>query len=342
METKVLSTGIRYSNLPESYVRPESERPRLSEVAQCENVPLIDLGSKDRSQIIRQIRHACRDYGFFQVINHGVSREAMEGMMGVAEEFFGLPVEEKMKLYSDDPSKTVRLSTSFNIKKEKVHNWRDYLRLHCYPLDLYLPQWPSSPPSFKETVGKYCEEVRELGFRLQEAIAESLGLEKDYIKKMLGEQGQHMAVNYYPPCPEPDLTYGLPGHTDPNALTILLQDPHVAGLQVFKDAQWLAVNPHPDALVVNIGDQLQAVSNGSYKSVWHRAIVNADRARMSVASFLCPSDAALIGPAEALLHDGSAPVYRSFTYAEYYKKFWSRNLDHDHCLELFKTTPSRP
>jgi isopenicillin N synthase-like dioxygenase len=73
----------------------------------------------------------------WQVINHGVSLEAVEKMLGVAHDFFSLPVEEKLKLYSDDPSKTMRLSTSFNVNKEKVHNWRDYLRLHCYPLDKY-------------------------------------------------------------------------------------------------------------------------------------------------------------------------------------------------------------
>ena len=78
-----------------------------------------------------------------------MSTEAVEKVMSVAHEFFGLPVEEKMKLYSDDPSKTVRLSTSFNVKKETVHNWRDYLRLHCYPLDKYEPEWPSNPSSFK-------------------------------------------------------------------------------------------------------------------------------------------------------------------------------------------------
>ena len=106
-------------------------------------------------------------------------------------------------------------------------------------------------------MSNYCVEVRQLGHRLEEAIGESLGLEKDYIRNTLGEQGQHMAVNYYPPCPEPELTYGLPAHTDPNALTILLQDSHVAGLQVLKDGKWVAVKPHPGAFVVNIGDQLQ-------------------------------------------------------------------------------------
>lgn len=149
METKVISSGINYSSLPESYVRPESERPRLSEVSDCENVPVIDLGCGDRSLIVRQIGDACRDYGFFQVTNHGVSKDAVDKMLEVAKEFFNLPVEEKLKLYSDDPSKTMRLSTSFNVKKETVHNWRDYLRLHCYPLEKYVAEWPSNPPSFK-------------------------------------------------------------------------------------------------------------------------------------------------------------------------------------------------
>ncbi|CAN0922771.1 Protein DOWNY MILDEW RESISTANCE 6 [Linum grandiflorum] len=333
MDTKVLSTGIPFTTLPESYIRPESDRPRLSQVLHSLDIPVIDLSIPDRSLLVRQIEDACTNFGFFQVINHGVGLEAKEEMLRVATEFFELPVEEKMKIYSDDPSKTMRLSTSFNVKKEKVHNWRDYLRLHCHPLPKYAPEWPSNPPSFREAVSNYCKEVRELGFRLEELISESLGLEKEHISKVMGEQGQHMAVNFYPPCPQPELTYGLPSHTDPNTLTILLQDQLVPGLQVLKDGTWIAVNPRPDAFVINIGDQLQALSNGKYKSVWHRAITNTERARMSVASFLCPQNDAVISPAVGSL--GGA-VYRDFTYAEYYSKFWSRNLDQVPCLELFK------
>ncbi|KAL2251669.1 protein DOWNY MILDEW RESISTANCE 6 [Sesamum indicum] len=335
MAVKVISAG-QFSSIPVSYIRPESDRPKLFEVADCNNIPVIDLGCKDRSLIVRQIGDACREYGFFQVINHGVSKAATDKILGVAHEFFGLPVEEKMKLYSDDPSRTTRLSTSFNVRKETVNNWRDYLRLHCYPLDKYVPEWPSTPSSFKDIVSNYCMKVRQLGFRLQEDISESLGLEKDCLKNILGEQGQHMAMNYYPACPQPELTYGLPAHTDPNSLTILLQDLQVAGLQVLKDGRWLAIKPHPNAFVINIGDQIQALSNGKYKSVWHRAVVNADKPRLSVASFLCPSDAASISAPKALTDRGERSIYRDFTYAEYYKKFWSGNLDEGHCLELFK------
>jgi isopenicillin N synthase-like dioxygenase len=121
---------------------------------------------------------------------------------------------------------------------------------------------PISPrDTCREIISVYCREVRLLGLRLLGAISLGLGLEEVYVEKVLGEQEQHMAVNYYPRCPEPDLTYGLPKHTDPNALTILLMDPHVSGLQVLRDgAKWIAVDPRPNALVINLGDQLQVIN----------------------------------------------------------------------------------
>ena len=98
--------------------------------------------------------------------------------------------------------------------------------------------------------------MRELALKLLGAISESLGLEKDYIQKALGKQAQHMAINYYPRCPQPELTYGLPGHKDPNAITILLQD-GVSGLQVLRNEKWVAVDPIPNTFIINIGDQIQ-------------------------------------------------------------------------------------
>ncbi|KAL0397803.1 UNVERIFIED_CONTAM: protein DOWNY MILDEW RESISTANCE 6 [Sesamum calycinum] len=303
-----------FSSLPSSNIRPEPRRPKLSEVVDCDNVPIIDLGCGDRSLITKQIGDACREYGFFQVINHGVSKEMVDKILGVAHEFFSLPVEEKMKLYSDDPSKTMRLSTSFNVKKETVHNWRT---ISGFTVILWTNMRLSGL----------------LILLLSRSHIREPGLDKDSLKNVLGEQGQHMATNYYPACPEPELTYGLPAHTDPNALTILLQDLQVAGLQVLKDGKWLAIKPQPDAFVINIGDQLQVLSNGKYKSVWHRSVVNADKARLSVASFLGPYISACAPKALTSGEDGA--IYRDFTYAEYYK-FWSRNLDQEHYLELFK------
>ncbi|KAL4187015.1 hypothetical protein AMTRI_Chr09g16780 [Amborella trichopoda] len=339
MSEKRFSNGVPFTSLPENYVRPLSERPNLHEVTPCDAVPVINLNNPNKTQIVKQIQSACESYGFFQVVEHGIPEESIKAMQQIGKDFFNLPLQEKLQHYSDDPAKKFRLSTSFNVKKEKIHNWRDYLRLHCYPLEDYVHEWPSNPPSFKEVVSQYSRDVRELGVRIMELMSQSLGLEGEYIEQALGKQGQHMAINYYPPCPEPELTYGLPGHTDPNALTILLQD-QVRGLQVLKDGKWVAVDPIPNAFIVNIGDQLQALSNGRYKSVMHRAVVNSEKERFSFAVFICPSTDAELGPIPLLIKDNNPAIYRRFTYGEYYEQFWSGNLDGVHCLEFFRVPSS--
>lgn len=109
-------------------------------------------------------------------------------------------------------------------------------------------------------MAEYCTRVRGLVLTLLEAISESLCLKSDYIDKALSKHGQHMAINYYPPCPQPELTYGLPEHSDPNLITILLQD-QVPGLQVLRNGKWVAVDPIPNTFIVNIGDQMQVYIN---------------------------------------------------------------------------------
>nr|UXL73236.1 2-oxoglutarate-dependent dioxygenase GA 20-oxidase [Jasminum sambac] len=323
------------NSVPSSYIRPISDRPNLEEVESIDaSIPLVDLGARD---VVQQIGHACKHYGFFQVKNHGIPDEVIKNMMQVSREFFHMPESERLKSYSDDPSKSTRLSTSFNVKSEKVSNWRDFLRLHCYPLQDYLHQWPSSPPSFRDHVGEYCERVRQVALILLQAISQSLGLERDYITGSLGKHGQHMALNYYPPCPQPDLTYGLPAHADPNAITILLQD-DVPGLQVVNNGKWVAVNPIPNTFIVNIGDQIQVLSNDRYKSVLHRAVVNSYRERISIPTFYCPSPEAVISPAPQLIDQHHPCQYRSFTYDEYYQKFWNTGLATETCLDWFRAS----
>ncbi|KAL9463167.1 hypothetical protein AB3S75_001049 [Citrus x aurantiifolia] len=343
--TKLLLSDLAptLKNVPSDYIRPISDRPSLTDQTHISDgsIPLIDLQGLNgprRSDIIKQIGQACQHCGFFQVKNHGISEAMINNMLSIARTFFKLPESERLKIYSDDPSKPTRLSTSFNVKTEKVSNWRDFLRLHCYPLQDYVHDWPLNPPSFREDVGDYCTSVRGLVLRLIEAISESLGLPSDYIdKEALGKHGQHMALNYYPPCPQPELTYGLPGHTDPNLITILLQD-DVPGLQVLRDGNWVPVNPIPSTFIVNIGDQMQVLSNDRYKSVLHRAVVSRDKERISIPTFYCPSPDAVIGPAKGLVDQDHPAVYRDFTYAEYYKKFWNRGLATECCLDMFKAS----
>ncbi|KAG1362407.1 Protein DMR6-LIKE OXYGENASE 2 [Cocos nucifera] len=342
--TKFLLSDLVSSHpkyVPSKYIRPVSDRPDLLNVETSNaTIPVIDLqglAGPNRSQVVEEIGLACQNDGFFQVRNHGIPMDVIEGMLHVAKEFFHLPESERLKSYSDDPKKTTRLSTSFNVKTEKVSNWRDYLRLHCYPLENFVDEWPYNPLHFRQAVGEYCKNVRELALKLLEAISESLGLEGGYMVKALGKQAQHMAINYYPPCPQPELTYGLPGHKDPNAITILLQD-GVSGLQVLGNGKWVAVDPVPQTLVINIGDMMQVLSNDRFKSVLHRAIVNNTSQRISVPTFYCPSPDALIKPAEAVVGKEHPPNYRSFTYAEYYEKFWNQGLQSASCLDVFKVT----
>jgi isopenicillin N synthase-like dioxygenase len=151
-------------------------------------IPLIDLKQLEgpgRRRVVEAIGSACENDGFFmvhtnmhklqfyflflqsmygdqqdlkiltlvvaylKVTNHGIPEAVVEGMLSVAREFFHLPESERLKCYSDDPKKAVRLSTSFNVRTEKVSNWRDFLRLHCYPLESFVDQWPSNPPAFR-------------------------------------------------------------------------------------------------------------------------------------------------------------------------------------------------
>ncbi|KAL0283679.1 UNVERIFIED_CONTAM: protein DMR6-LIKE OXYGENASE 2 [Sesamum radiatum] len=155
--------------------------------------------------------------------------------------------------------------------------------------------------------------------RLLSLISQGLGLKKDRLREMLGDKPRLVSqANYYPPCPQPELTLGLPAHTDLNALTVLMQSEDVTGLQVMtKDGEWIAVNPLANAFVVNIGDQIQVLSNGRYKSVHHRAITNKDLERVSIAMFYGPNKDIVVGPVEELVDQEHPPMYRSYRYLEH-------------------------
>ena len=115
--------------------------------------------------------------------------------------------------------------------------------------------------SYREVFAEYAREIGVLMDRLLSLISQGLGLEKDCLKRKIGERPTLCSqTNYYPPCPDPELTMGLPAHSDIFALTVLLQLEGVAGLQVIKDGKWVPVDAVPDAFVVNLGDQIQVAT----------------------------------------------------------------------------------
>ncbi|XP_059065973.1 protein DMR6-LIKE OXYGENASE 2 isoform X2 [Cryptomeria japonica] len=272
------------------------------------------------------------------IINHGVSEELMENMMEVSNGFFKMPVEDHAELYIENPKATARLYTSSIVGKEKVCNWREILRLSCqYPLEQTINSWPPKPQAFRDIAAKYCTEVRALILRILTAISEALGLDPDYLSKCMGTHRQVMAVNYYPMCPNPELTFGIPPHSDPTVVTVLQQG-DLSGLQVLKNGKWIAVEPIPNAFVVNVADQLEVISNGRFRSVEHRAVTNSTKARISIPTFYGPSTDAFIAPAKSLVIEecGHPALYRGFIFEEYLKKYKSQELKSKTVLDCFK------
>ncbi|MCL7050506.1 hypothetical protein MKW94_013446 [Papaver nudicaule] len=136
-----------------------------------------------------------------------------------------------------------------------------------------------------------------------------------------------MRVNYYPPCPQPEHVIGLTPHSDGGGLTILLQLNEVDGLQIRKENVWVPTKPLPNAFVVNIGNILEILSNGIYRSVEHRATVNLTKERLSLATFHNPKIGTKVGPIPSMITPETPALFKTIGYEDYKKKFFSRKLD---------------
>ncbi|KAK6943485.1 Isopenicillin N synthase-like, Fe(2+) 2OG dioxygenase domain [Dillenia turbinata] len=309
------------SVIPERYVKKASERPQLVASLNDDvlNIPVIDVSRLDNPNTLSLISGACREWGFFQAVNHGVSPELMKATREVWREFFHLPMEVKQE-YANSPSTYEGYGSRLGVQKGAILDWSDYFFL------VYLPQairdqnkWPSLPSSCRELVAEYGESVVKLCGKLMKALSVNLGLKDDYLQNAFGGEnvGACLRVNFYPKCPQPDLTLGLSSHSDPGGMTMLLPDENVPGLQVRRGDTWITVKPVPNAFIVNIGDQIQVLSNANYKSVEHRVITNSNQERVSLAFFYNPKSDLLIEPAKELVTEDQPALYPPMTFDEY-------------------------
>lgn len=329
MEHMLVSSWFHLSSsVPSSYVQPPENRPCNGKVvASGKTIPVVDLGLNDRAQTLQHIFKASEEYGFFQVINHGVSKELIDDTLNIFKEFHDMPAEEKIRESSRDPNGSCRLYTSREINnKDNVQFWRDTLRHFCPPSVEFMEFLPQKPAKYREVVVKYTQEMRTLGLKILGLLCEGLGLDPEYCYGGLSNSPSLLA-HHYPPCPEPSLTLGAPKHRDPNLVTILLQEKDINALQVFKDGEWIVVEPIPYAFVVNIGLLLQIISNGRFIGAEHRVVTNSGVARTTVAYFIRPTNQQIIEPAKPLISFGARPIYKSITFEEFLRNFMSNGPD---------------
>ncbi|KAJ1443654.1 Oxoglutarate/iron-dependent dioxygenase [Sesbania bispinosa] len=329
------------SSIPQRYVLPPSQRPS-PHVPTPTTLPIIDLSTlidqSLRSQVINEIRIACKEVGFFQVINHGINQSVMDEALEVAREFFNLPNDEKMRLFSDDVHSPVRYGTSLNQARDEVFCWRDFIKHYSHPISDWIHMWPSNPPSYREKMGKYAKAMQVLQCQLMEIIFESLGLNHSYLHEEINGGSQVLAVNCYPACPEPGLTLGIHPHSDYGSITVLLQTR--SGLEIKdKSINWVPVPFVEGALVVQLGDQMEVLSNGKYKSVIHRATVNGDEKRFSIASLHSFAMERKMGPALELVDDQNPKSYKEFSFKEFLDFISSKDIAKGRFLDTLKIKP---
>ncbi|XP_014519780.1 probable 2-oxoglutarate/Fe(II)-dependent dioxygenase [Vigna radiata var. radiata] len=308
------------SKVPERYVLPNIDPPILSK---SDQIPVIDLANLFLPPELEKLHLACKQWGFFQVINHGIDMEVVEDVKRGAEELFNLSMEDKKKLWQREGDME-GFGQMISKPKDEPSYWVDGFYILTLPSYLRKPHlFPNLPLPFRENLEVYCKEMRELAMKLYGVIGEALDIGGKEIKESIGEAGQAIRINYYPPCPQPENVLGLRPHTDASALTILLQGNEVEGLQLKKDGTWIPVHPLPNAFMVFIGDVLEVVTNGIYKSSEHRAVVNSLKERFTIATFSGPEWNGKIGPAPSLVTPETPALFKTIGVADFYKGYLS-------------------
>ncbi|KAF7080596.1 hypothetical protein CFC21_084650 [Triticum aestivum] len=280
------------------------------------------LETGERGATMGVIRDACENWGFFELLNHGISAELMDEVERVSKAHYAACREEQFKEFA---AKTLEAGEKGDDVKDV--DWESTFFVRHLPAS-NLADLPDLDHHYRQVMKEFAAEIEKLAEKVLDLLCENLGLEQGYLKRAFaGSRGPTFGtkVSSYPPCPRPDLVAGLRAHTDAGGVILLFQDDQVSGLQLLKDGAWVDVPPMRHAIVVNIGDQLEVITNGRYKSVMHRVLTRPDGNRMSLASFYNPGADAVIFPAPALVEElseeeaeraGSA-VYPRFVFEDY-------------------------
>ncbi|BAT93189.1 hypothetical protein VIGAN_07211300 [Vigna angularis var. angularis] len=323
------------ATVPQRYIQPQHEQQMLH-ISQQPNtatlqIPVIDmqrlLSQEYGSSELDKLHLVCKEWGFFQLINHGISSSMVEKVKLEMEDFFNLPMTEK-KIFWQTPEHMEGFGQAFVFSEDQKLDWGDMFYMIALPKHSRMPHLFSQLPlPFRDTLEVYSEKMKDLTMDIVGHLAKALGIEEVEIREIFENGIQMMRMNYYPACPEPEKVNGLTNHSDPTALTILLQLNEQQGLQIRKDEIWVPVKPLPNAFIVNVGDILEIITNGTYRSVEHRATVNSEKERLSFATFYSPREDAVIGPSPCLITEQTPPQFKSIRVDQYFKDFFARKLE---------------
>ncbi|KAL9255061.1 SRG1-like protein [Drosera capensis] len=326
------------ATVPPRYLRTELQPLVLKSDDPKLQLPVVDMGKLvdgDEAELAK-FHSACQEWGFFQLVNHGVSLELVEKVKEDILNWFNIPLEEK-KNYWQTPGDFQGFGQSFVHSEEQKLDWADKFSLFTLPKAIRRQDlFPKLPLPFRDDLEDYSEAVKKLATQILDVAATALKLNKEYLKDLFDDGKQALRMNYYPPCPEADKVIGLSPHSDAVGLTILLQLNETEGLQIRKEGLWFPVKPLPGAFVVNIGDILEMITNGTYRSIEHRAMINPSKERVSVAAFHSPRLDADIGPAQSLITLENPARFKRIVMSDFFKGLFSRPLDGKSYLDLMR------
>ncbi|XP_075497695.1 oxoglutarate-dependent flavonoid 7-O-demethylase 1-like isoform X2 [Primulina tabacum] len=327
------------TTVPKRYVRFDENDSILSNVSPSSEVPVIDMHKLDGDSMVElgKLHDACQEWGFFQLINHGVISGVVENMKLEVQKFFGLPIEEKKRFYQEIGD-VEGYGQAFVVSEDQKLDWADMFYIVTSPTNLRKNHLiPKLPYTFRKAIEAYSEELKILAMKILSLMARVLKIKKEDMIFLFERGTQAIMMNFYPPCPQPELVTGLCPHSVAIGLSILIQVNEVEGLQVKKDGVWIPVFPLPDAFVVNIGDILEILTNGEYRSVEHRAVVNTEQERLSVVTFLSPEMEGDLGPVPSLITAETPAKFKRIGFSDYFKRLFARELVGKSCLDSMRT-----
>jgi len=276
------------------------------------HIPIIDVGelvagTEGWRAVAEQIGQACRESGFFYIIGQGVDEALQQRLQDLSRQFFAQDAAVKLRIRMALGGRAWRgyfrvgdeLTSGQPDQKEGLYFGAELAADH--PLvragtPLHGPNlFPAVPAGLRDTVLAYMAALTRLCHRLMAGLALSLGLEESYFAdRYTGDPLTLFRIFNYPPPPDPT-SWGVGEHTDYGLLTVLLQD-DAGGLEVRSGSRWVSAPPVPGSLVCNIGDMLDRMTRGLYRSTPHRVRNPAPRARLSFPFFFDPNFFAPVKP----------------------------------------------